>query len=111
MDKKLLSLHARQTFCNRILRFSASVSLEITTGAGGLAISPKLEFHAIVQRDSPAFQLLWDALEDLGLQPDASITIQKTHRKLFELFDERRALPSDTTADGHTILHVGACFT
>ena len=105
-----MSLHARRMFCNKILRFSASVSLEITTGAGGLAISPKLEFHALVPWDSPAFQLIWDAYKNLILQSNAS-TIQETHRKLFELFDEKRALQSDTLADGNTILHVGACFT
>lgn len=109
-DKKLLSLHARRTFCNRILRFSLSVSLETTTGAGGFAISPKLEFHALVPRESPAFQLLWDVFKNLGFQPYASI-IQETHRKLFALFNEKRALPSDTLADGGTILHVGPCFT
>jgi hypothetical protein len=81
-------------------------SLQIAIGAGGLIISPKLEFQPVVPYDSPAFTLLRTVEASFKLGFNESV-IQDTQKMLFELFREGKASPSDTLPNGQTILHVG----
>lgn len=95
----------KRKICNRLFGFSVLACLQITFGAGGLAISPKLEFQPVVSKDSPAFTLLRSAEQSFNLGFNKSV-IQDTHKMLFELFREGKASPSDTLPNGETILHV-----
>ncbi|KAL4782869.1 hypothetical protein BJX76DRAFT_368788 [Aspergillus varians] len=99
-----INLLMKRTLCNRLLRFSVLASLQITIGAGGFAISPKLEFRPVVPEDSPAFILL-RSVRRFKEGSNRSF-IQDANRRLFELFREGKASPSDTLADGSTILHI-----
>ncbi|KAL4738832.1 hypothetical protein BDV11DRAFT_215708 [Aspergillus similis] len=102
---RTINLLMRRTICNRLLRFSVSASLQITVGTGGFAISPKLAFRPVVPEDSPAFTLLLDVEASFRSGVNRS-AIRDTSRRLFELFREGKSSPSDTLADGRTILHI-----
>lgn len=102
---RTISFVMNRTICNRLLRFSVLASLQITAGAGGLAISPKLEFRPVVPEDSPAFTLLRGVEASFKSGFNRSV-IQDTNKRLFELFREGKASPSDTLPNGETILHV-----
>ncbi|PLN78681.1 hypothetical protein BDW42DRAFT_201995 [Aspergillus taichungensis] len=102
--KRIVSLVVKRTICNRLIRFSMLASLHVTVGAGGLAVSPKLEFRPVVPKDSPAFTLLRDVEARLKSDHNRSV-IQDTNKRLFELFREGKASPLDTLPDGNTILH------
>ncbi|KAL4808112.1 hypothetical protein BDV18DRAFT_96177 [Aspergillus unguis] len=103
--RRTTNLLIKRTFFNRLFGFSVLASIQITTGAGGFAISPKLEFRPVVPDDSPAFILLRSVKRRFKQGPKRSL-IQDANRRLFELFREGKASPSDTLADGSTILHV-----
>ena len=95
----------RWTICNRFLSCNLQISLNMTSGAGGFAISPHLEFRPIVPIDSPLFSLLADAEKGLRSH-NAAKTLENTHERLFELLREGKCSYSDTLPDGNTILHV-----
>jgi hypothetical protein len=95
----------RWTFCNRFLSYTIRISLEITQGAGGLAISPHLQFRATVPRHSPIFRLL-SSTQDSLRSKSVGITLENTQKKLFELLRDGKGSWSDTLPDGNTILHV-----
>ncbi|KAL2871597.1 uncharacterized protein BJX67DRAFT_389133 [Aspergillus lucknowensis] len=103
--RRTINLLMKRTLCNRLLRFSVLASLQITIGAGGFAISPKLEFRPVVPEDSPAFSLLRSVRLRFKEGSNRSL-IQDANRMLFELFHGGKASPSDTLADGSTILHI-----
>ncbi|OJJ04023.1 hypothetical protein ASPVEDRAFT_73591 [Aspergillus versicolor CBS 583.65] len=103
--KRTINLLMKRTLCNRLLRFSVLASLQITIGAGGFAISPKLEFRPVVPEDSPIFILLRSVRLRFKEDSNRSL-IRDANRRLFELFREGKASPSDTLADGSTILHI-----
>jgi hypothetical protein len=95
----------RWTLYNRLLGYTIQFSLDITKGAGGLAISPHLEFRATVPTYSPIFRLLSNT-ED-GLKSETvGRTLENTQQKLFELLQEGKGSWSDTLPNGNTILHV-----
>lgn len=109
--KRIINLVVKRTICNRLLRFSVLASFRVTVGARGLAISPKLKFRPVVPEDSPAFTLLQDVEARLKSDCNSSV-IQDTSKRLFELFRDGKASPSDTLPNGKTILHVsqGLCL-
>ncbi|KAL3440404.1 hypothetical protein BJX65DRAFT_33028 [Aspergillus insuetus] len=111
-SRKLVSLFFRHTFCSRFLRFSATVSLNMTKGAGGFAISPSLRFRAVVLEDSPAFSLLHGyGCSRGGLRCMIGKTnIKVAHQKLFTLFNTGQASPTDTLENGDTLLHAASMW-
>jgi hypothetical protein len=104
-DKRVISLFKKRTFHTWNLNFSVRASLTITKGAGCFTISPHIEFRSVVPLDSPVFSLLKDTEKGLG-SPKADFVIGSTHKKLLQLFRERKASYSDTLSNGDTILHV-----
>jgi hypothetical protein len=95
----------RWTLCTRFLGYAIQISLDITKGAGGLAISPHLEFRATVPTDSPIFRLLSNTEEVLKSDTVGRI-LENTQQKLFDLLREGKGSWSDTLPNGNTILHV-----
>lgn len=98
-------LFKRWTLYNRFLGYTIQISLHITKGAGGLAISPHLEFRATVPTDSLIFRLLSNT-EDVLKSKTVGRTLENTQQKLFEILREGKGSWSDTLPDGNTILHV-----
>ncbi|GAB1195919.1 hypothetical protein APSETT444_005184 [Aspergillus pseudonomiae] len=97
--------------------------MDITSGAGGFSISPKLEFHAIVTEDSPSFTFIRHLIlscfgQSLGMEApvadsqtlaqyldmEASVAYSQT---LAQMVQDGAASPSDTLANGMTLLHAG----
>jgi hypothetical protein len=103
-ERTTLSLK-RWTLYNRFLGYTIRITLHITKGAGGLAISPNLVFRATVPTEAPIFRLLSNA-EDVLESETVGITLENTQRKLFELLREGKGSWSDTLPNGDTILHV-----
>ncbi|KAL2859333.1 hypothetical protein BJX68DRAFT_261771 [Aspergillus pseudodeflectus] len=103
--QRAIGVAGSYTFCNRFLGFSLQLMMSFTRGAGCFAISPVIRMQAVVGRDSPAFRLLADAGKwypgDTGLV--GQIDAVKT--KLFQMFHDKRAAPTDRLEDGTTILH------
>jgi hypothetical protein len=104
--QKTRILQARQTFCNRLLKFSILASLNITTGAGGFAISPQLHFRAVVPKDSPAFKLILDSRRSLINGKNIKGILQNIYKKLLQVYQDGRSSPTDTIPGGLTVLHV-----
>jgi hypothetical protein len=100
------TLGAKYTYCSKALGNSISVAISITRGAGGFAISPWLEFRAVVSEDSPAFDLF--SYNTLLRKTKIDITggAECILRQLHQLFQEGRASPRDILPDGSTLLHV-----
>ena len=90
-------------FLSRILFFSIS----ITRGAGGSSISPNLTFRATVSDTSPAFAL-FDGQELIDARKRGLVgsCSKWMARKLYYLFREQKASPSDVNSRGETLLHV-----
>jgi hypothetical protein len=103
-ERTTLSLK-RWSLYNRFLGYTIQITLHITKGAGGLAISPNLVFRATVPTDAPIFRLLSDT-KDVLKSETVGITLENTQRKLFELLREGKGSWSDTLPNGDTILHV-----
>ena len=95
----------RWTLRNRFLGYAIQISLDITKSAGGLAISPHLEFRATVPTDSPIFRLLSNTEEVLKSDTVGRI-LENTQQKLFDLLREGKGSWSDTLPNGNTILHL-----
>jgi hypothetical protein len=95
----------RWTIYNRFLGYTIQISLDITKGAGGLAISPHLEFRATVPTDSPIFSLLSNT-EGALKSETVGRTLEDTQQKLFKLLREGKGSWSDTLPNGNTILYV-----
>lgn len=100
-----MTLLRRRIFCRWALQISLEASFSSTIGAGGLSISPKLEFRAIVPINSEIFSVIYGAEDSLKSQ-DVSIVIQSIQKALFEAFREGKASISDALQSGDTILHV-----
>ncbi len=111
-DARLTSISAQHTFCNWLLKCCVTVSLEITHGAGGLSISPRLRFRAVVPVNATAFTLLsnsshilwkaWTCKESLKVND----ILHDTSKGLLEMFRDGRAGPTDALPSGDTVLHV-----
>lgn len=104
-NQRVKTIQSQYKFCSRFLSYSINVSLSITTGAGGFAISPNLAFRAIV-RDSPPFALIEKATESLRYEAGGLEVLKDLRVKLLRLFQEGKASPTDTGPYGDTIFHV-----
>jgi hypothetical protein len=94
----------RSRFITRLLSFSVSIS----SGAGGLSISPSLTFRAIVPDSSPAFSLFtYDSIYAFRLKSTESYC-EWVARELYRLFREQEAYPTDVDVRGENLLHVSA---
>ena len=107
------TLGFKMGFYRRLLANTIRATISITIGAGGCSINPYLEFHAIVPFYSPAFQLLnYGTFQDhFNTTPppqpkEVGDYFDFALRKLYELFRDGRASPTDTVKDGSTLLHV-----
>ena len=102
--KTVKSIQSQYRICNSLLRYSIIISLRITTGAGGFAISPNIAFHAAVA-DSPAFILVRDNMRRFELKLLGSYIAQTPHElygpqdftnlrvELLRLYHEGKASP------------------
>jgi hypothetical protein len=94
------------------LRKLVQATLVISRGAGGMAISPKLSYHAIVSCDSAGFRLIYETIELLFPSrylvnwPESSSVVEQTLKRLCDLFASGHASPYDTLENGDTLLHV-----
>ena len=103
----------KTTYYGRLLSNTVWATISITTGAGGLSISPCLKFRGLVPNDSPAFRLL-DHIEFARLvrstppsQTDQLCEFfENTLHQLYKLFKDRIASPTDTNESGETLLFV-----
>lgn len=90
---------AKFDICSQWLGSSLKIVMSMTTGAGGLSISPQLNFRAIVSSDSPAFKLV-NRIRNYSLELYQSGGIDFIWQKLYQLFCQGKAAPSDVTPDG-----------
>jgi hypothetical protein len=108
--ERIDTLGTKYTYCSKTLGNSIAVAISITRGAGGFAISPWLQFRAVVSEDSPAFALLsWESAyrapeEDIERYVDVILN------QMYQLFQEGKALPTDILTNGRTLLHVRPLF-
>ena len=105
--KSVISLQMRRTFCNFFLNFSIRASLEVTTGAGGFSISPNLDVYPVVSDSSPAFKLLSER-DSMIWGGNMEGVLQDILKNLAQLFQDGKASPLDTLADGTSLLHVSS---
>ena len=100
------TLGAKYTYCSKALGNSIAVAISITRGAGGFAISPWLQFRAVVSRDSPAFALL--SVKSAYETPlkDCERCADLILKQMYQLFQDGKASPTDVLSDGRTLLHV-----
>jgi hypothetical protein len=82
--------------------------MTLTRGAGAFAISPMIRVQAIVGRFSPAFGFLENAHHDLCCLRMHDSPMEFVATTLLQMFDDRRAAPTDRLEDGSTILHVSS---
>jgi hypothetical protein len=80
--------------------------MSVTRGAGGFAISPWLQFRAVVSRDSPAFALLDYWSPKIIAENDIIKCAEQILKQLYQLFQEGKASPTDILPHGTTLLHV-----
>ena len=112
------TLGLKMAFYGRLLAKTVQATISITAGAGGCSINPCLKFHAVVPNDSPAFLILnyrafrkrFPRNQSPTTSPSQSIEVcdffQSTLQDLYELFQDGRASPTDTSEFGQTLLHV-----
>jgi hypothetical protein len=100
------TLGAKYTYCSKALGNSITVAISITRGAGRFAISPSLQFRAVVSRDSPAFALLSHESAYRTSGKDVEKCADLILKQMYQLFQEGKALPTDILSDGRTLLHV-----
>lgn len=96
---------------NRFLAHAIQATLSLTTGAGGFSISPQLSFRALVPRNSPAFSLvgfgrLGAYMHESNGTSSFSEYVENALKSLYRLFEDKKASPTDTTAEGETLLIV-----
>jgi hypothetical protein len=84
----------RLAFSSHWLGLSVEAALFVSTGAGGLSISPTLRFHPIVPLESPAFDILLRMVCYTDLTADQILVLNKSIiRDLQQAFDEGKASP------------------
>lgn len=115
------TIQSRYRIFNNLLRYSIDLSLRITTGAGGFAISPNIAFHAVV-KDSPAFILVEDhfrRFDDESYSPEGRENLHERYGpqdftdlrvRLLRLYQEGKASPTDVNLSSQTVFHVSTCF-
>jgi hypothetical protein len=97
---------AKYTYCSKALGNSIAVAISITRGAGGFAISPWLQFRAVVSEDSPAFSLLSQESACRTPWKDIEKCADMILKQMYQLFQDGKASPTDVLSDGRTLLHV-----
>ncbi|KAI9924721.1 hypothetical protein MW887_006577 [Aspergillus wentii] len=96
------------TFCSQWLGLSVKAAISFAKGSSGLSISPLLQFQAIVPHDSGAFGIV-SRPPPLNEKPEAVARFYDYMiHNLQQLFDERKASPTDRERNGMTLLHA-AC--
>jgi hypothetical protein len=110
-DKQIISVYRRWALCKAFLGIAIQASLRITRGAGGLALSPSLRLRAIVPSNSAAFELIKhmplvspEHFDNVKIRTPTN----EFQLRLFRLFQEGKASPSDVLANGNTFLHVSS---
>lgn len=105
LPRKKTTIGMKYSHCGLLLSQILSFSISISRGAGGSSISPNLTFRATVSDASPAFSLLsFDEMIKVSTQ---NIDYLKwATQKLYCLFREQKASPSDVNTRGETLLHV-----
>jgi len=90
------------------LHHAISLSISLTSGAGGSSISPSLRTLPVVDgATSPAFQLLKQlSLGPTGLNITASEVRESVLEDLCQLFKSGKASPFDVSAGGETLIDV-----
>lgn len=94
-----------------ILSFGLQLSFAITTGAGGLSISPNITFRPIVDTEvSPVFRVLRELMGFLyrGLRwsdSEVSRFINFSSKTILRLYQKKMASPNDVSESGESILH------
>jgi hypothetical protein len=106
--ERIDTLGAKYTYCSKTLGNSIAVAISITRGAGGFAISPWLQFRAVVSKDSPAFALLSHESAFRTPGKDVEKCADVILNQMYRLFEEGKALPTDVLSNGETLLHVSA---
>jgi hypothetical protein len=104
--ERIDTLGAKYTYCSKALGNSIAIAISITRGAGGFAISPWLQFRAVVSEDSPAFALLDPESAFRPLGKDIETCADLILKQMYKLFQEGKASPTDVLTDGRTLLHV-----
>jgi len=104
------TLGAKYTYCSKAIGNSISVATSITRGAGGFAISPWLQFRAVVSENSPAFALLSHQSAYKTPGNDAEKFADVILEQMYQLFQDGKASPTDVLTDGRTLLHVRPLF-
>ncbi|KAL2825341.1 hypothetical protein BDW59DRAFT_161817 [Aspergillus cavernicola] len=93
----------KYSFRCRRLGLLISVSLSMTSGAGGLSIAPGLRFYAISPRESPIVDLINSRpvyfLDEKKWEMSYSIP------NLRKWFSQAKAWPADASSEGETLLH------
>ena len=83
----------------------------VTIGAGGLSISPKLEFRAVVSAYSPAFTFIRHLSRSGYHRVQRNMEVPHADPvTLAQMFKDGAASPSDTLPNGMTMLHVSHTF-
>ena len=107
----------KMAYYGKLLANTVKATISITSGAGGYSINPGLRFGAVVPYDSPAFVIL-----ELTTFPGGFTTTSPSQSKevadyfksalqrLYELFQDGRASPTDTSEFGENLLHVISTF-
>ena len=102
----------RLGYCGRLLAGVLQASFFCTKGAGGMSLSPSLNFRGVVASDSPAFSLINNLRPSIKLSADGWVShVEERLQDLRRIFDERRASPYDIDIDGNTLIHVNCSVT
>lgn len=93
--------------------WALGVSFAITTGAGGLSISPNLTYRPVVEQErSPVFRVL-NALQEFFLwgsgtrlsQTDVSRCLSAVASMILTLYQEKKAFPYEVDARGESAVY------
>ena len=113
-SSKSMMIGFRHFYSGRFLAHTIRGMVTFTTGEGGYSISPQLNFRALVPNESPAFKLL--AKENLSsfingpLPESLGEYFENTLQSLYQLFENKKASPTDINASGETLLSVNARY-
>ncbi|KAL3459079.1 hypothetical protein BJX64DRAFT_279473 [Aspergillus heterothallicus] len=95
---------AKYTFYNQLMGFSVLLMMTLTRRARSFSISPVIQFHGVVDKHSPAYELVNQTIKP-GMG-NAFEMLKLTRNSLLELFRLKKAAPTDRLADGSTVLHL-----
>ena len=102
------SMRLSLAFCSKFLTRAVEASLSLTRGAGGTALSPKLQSRCLVSDDSPAFVLASEAFHiprNVSFEYMKMVVSQRV-QILRQMFQDGKASPYDVDIHGNTLLQV-----